>query len=80
MTAELKSENKIKSILCNGVRELPVTLEELKIKAEVDEFIIKMKIIVKSEETNKKCVKLDTTQLRICIRYVIMCLCMYRES
>ncbi|XP_029643881.2 uncharacterized protein K02A2.6-like [Octopus sinensis] len=52
VTAELKAENEIKYVLCNAVRELPVTLEEIKFKAETDEFSLKRKNIVISEETN----------------------------
>lgn len=41
--AALKSEIEIKNILCNVVRKLPDTLEEIKVKAEQDMFILKIK-------------------------------------
>lgn len=56
----LKAE-KEKNISCNVVCELPLTLEEIKMKAETDEFITKMKIkqIMRSEETNTKKICVD---------------------
>lgn len=35
----LKTENEINNILCN-VRKMPVTLNQMKIKAETDDFMI----------------------------------------
>ena len=34
VTAEIKAENEIKNVLRNTVRELPITLTEIRIKSE----------------------------------------------
>ena len=41
--AATEAENEIKNVLYNIVRELPITLEQIRIKSEKDDFIIKMK-------------------------------------
>ena len=50
VTSAIKAENEIKNVLYNTVRELPITLEEIKVKLEKDEFIIKMKRKIRFEE------------------------------
>ena len=49
----LKAEKEVKDLLCNTVKELPVTLEEIRGKAENDAFIKKMKMQVRLKERNK---------------------------
>ena len=39
MIASLRTDGEIKTILCNTIRELPVTLHEIKHEALNDEFI-----------------------------------------
>lgn len=41
--AAIQAEVEVKNTLCDTIRELPVTLDEIKSKAEVDEFIISTK-------------------------------------
>ena len=41
--ASLRTERDLKTSLCNTIRELPVTLDEIKREAVNDEFIIRMK-------------------------------------
>ena len=52
--AALKDENECANLVCNAIRELPVTLEEVKKEAVKDEFITKMKNRVRYTEKNKK--------------------------
>ena len=46
--ASLKPEMNVKYVLCNTVKELPVTLEEIKSKTKFDKFINQTK-----KETNE---------------------------
>ena len=50
--AALKSEKEVKDMLCDTVKELPVTLDEIRGKAENDAFIKKMKTQVRLKERN----------------------------
>ena len=50
----LKQEQELKEILINTINELPVTLEEIKKAAKMDEYIINMNKQVKGNEKNKK--------------------------
>ena len=52
--AALKDEDECANLVCNAIRELPVTLEEVKKEAAKDEFINKMKSRIKITEKNKK--------------------------
>ncbi|XP_014772973.1 uncharacterized protein K02A2.6-like [Octopus bimaculoides] len=47
--AVLRAENEIKNVLCNVIRELPVTLQDIILKLVNDRFIIKMKEIFKAK-------------------------------
>ena len=49
----LKAEKEIKDMLCNTVKEMPVTSDEIRGKAENDTFIKKMKMQVRLKEINK---------------------------
>ena len=51
--ASLQSEEELKNILCNTVRELPVMLEQIKQEAPCDEYInqIKANIFEKDQRT-----------------------------
>lgn len=51
--AALRDETDFKEALCNAIRELPVTLDEIRIKAGKDEFIKKMKEEVISKKKYK---------------------------
>ena len=51
--AALRAKKELKELLYNTVQELPMTLDGIKIKAEKDDFIIKMKKQVKQKEKNK---------------------------
>ena len=51
--AAVKAEKEVKDMLCNTVKELLVTLDEIRGKAENDAFIEKMKMQVKLKERNK---------------------------
>ena len=52
--ASLKDENECSNLMCNTIRELPVTIEEIRKEAVKDEFIKKMKNRVRWTEKNKK--------------------------
>ena len=49
----LKAESEIKGMLVNTVNELPVTVEEIKVKSETKDFIKKKKGQVRFKEGNK---------------------------
>ena len=51
--AAQKAEKEVKDMLCNTVKELLVTLDEIRGKAENEAFIKKMKMQVKLKERNK---------------------------
>ena len=51
--AALKEEKEVKDMLCNTLKELPVTLDGIRWKVENDTFIKKMKIRVRLKERNK---------------------------
>ena len=53
VVASLQSEGQLKITLCNSVRELPVTLDQIKQEALRDEYInrIKTKILEKDQRT-----------------------------
>ena len=57
--AALKDENECSNLVCNTIRELPVTLEEIKKEAVKDDFIKKMKNQVRWTEKNKKVIKIS---------------------
>ena len=52
--ASLRLENEIKNILFNIVSELPVTLDKIRIEAENDDFIVKIKKQVTTAENKFK--------------------------
>ena len=52
--ASLKEENECEDLVCKTIRELPVTLAEIKKEAEKDEFITKSKHRVKNTSKNGK--------------------------
>ena len=52
--AALKDENECSKVLCNTIRELPVTLDQIKKEAVKDDFIKKMKNRIRWTEKNKK--------------------------
>ena len=41
--AALREEKELSGLLCNTIRELPVTLDDINKAAETDEFMVKMK-------------------------------------
>ena len=45
--AALEAEKEVKDMLCNAVKELPMTLDEIREKTENDAFIKKMKMQVR---------------------------------
>ena len=51
--AALSTEMEIKQVLCNTVKELPVTLEEIKFKAKFDKFITEKKKEIMGQINNK---------------------------
>ena len=51
--AALKAEKEVKDMLSNAVKELSVTLDEIRGKAENDAFIKKMKMQVSLKKRNK---------------------------
>ena len=55
MIASLQSEGKLKTTLCNTVRELPVTLEQIKQETLLDEYTkqLKAKIFEKHQRTTE---------------------------
>ena len=52
--AALKDETEINEVLCNTIRELPVTLEKIKKAAETDDFIKKTKDQIRMNQRNRK--------------------------
>ena len=50
----IRAKNEIKNVLYDTVRELPITLEEIRIKLEKDDFIIKMKKQISFKEKNEQ--------------------------
>ena len=50
--ASLQTKGEFKTTLCNTVRELPVTLDQIKQEALNDEFIRKTKICEKDQQTS----------------------------
>ena len=51
--AAIKAEKEVKDMLCNAIKELPVTLDEIREKAENDAFIKKMEMQVRLKKRNK---------------------------
>jgi hypothetical protein len=51
--AAIQAEAEVKNTLCDTVRELPVTLDEIKSKAEVDEFILSTKEKINNNQLNE---------------------------
>ena len=56
--AALREEKELSGLLCNTIRELPVTLDDINKAAETDEFIVKMKKQVQLNEKSKKDLKI----------------------
>ena len=54
MIAALREEKELSGLLCNTIRELPVTLDDINKATETDEFIVKMKKQVQLNEKSKK--------------------------
>ena len=54
MIAALREEKELSGLLCNMIRELSVTLDDINKAAETDEFIVKMKKQVQLNEKSKK--------------------------
>lgn len=52
--AAIQAEVEVKNTLCDTIRELPVTLDEIKSKAEVDEFIISTKEKINSNQLDEE--------------------------
>ena len=52
--AALHAESEVKGVLCNAIKELPVTLEEIRKRAESDAFIKKIKEQVGLKKRNEK--------------------------
>ena len=52
--AALREEKELSRLLCNTIRELPVTLDDINKAAETDKFIVKMKKQVQLNEKLKK--------------------------
>ena len=52
--AALREEKELSGPLCNTIRELPVTLDDINKAVETDEFIVKMKKQVQLNEKSKK--------------------------
>ena len=54
--AFLQSEGELKITLCNSARELPLTLDQIKLETLRDEYInrIKTKILEKDQRTNRR--------------------------
>ena len=52
--AALREEKELSGLLCNTIRELQVTLDDINKAAETDEFIVKMKKQVQLNEKSKK--------------------------
>ena len=52
MIAVLREEKELSGLLCDTIRELPVTLDDINKAAETDEFIVKMK--KKQPQLNEK--------------------------
>ena len=50
---DLKAEKGVKDMLCNTVKEMSITLDEIRGKAENDAFIKKMKIQMRLKKQNK---------------------------
>ena len=57
--AALREEKELSGLLCNTIRELPVTLDDINKAAETDEFIVKMKKQVQLNEQSKKDLKVS---------------------
>ena len=57
--AALRGEKELSGLLCNTIRELPVTLDDINKAAETDEFIVKMKKQVQLNEKSKKDLKIS---------------------
>ena len=55
----LREEKELSGVLCNAIRELPVTLDDINKAAETDEFIVKMKKQVQLNEQSKKDLKIS---------------------
>ena len=51
--ASLSSKMDLKNVLYNTVKELPVTLEEIRFKAKFDEFITEKKNEIMDQKKNK---------------------------
>ena len=56
--AALREEKELSGLLCNTIRELPVTLDDINKAAETDEFIVKMKKQMQLNEKSKKDLKI----------------------
>ena len=54
MIVPIKTENEIKNVLHNTVRELPLTVEEITLKLWNDDFILKMKDQIIGKVKNRK--------------------------
>ena len=57
--AALREEKELSGLLCNTIRELPVTLDDINKAAETDEFIVKMKKQVQLNEKSEKDLKIS---------------------
>ena len=58
MIAALRKEKEFSGLLCNTIRELPVTLDDINKAAETDESIVKMKKQVQLNKKSKKDTKI----------------------
>ena len=59
MIAALREEKELSGLLCNTIRELLVTLDDINKAAETDEFTVKMKKQVQLNEQSKKDLKIS---------------------